>query len=41
MAGLWIEVHTSKRSYCVRGYAKVAWLPGEKVISMEPLEVTR
>jgi hypothetical protein len=32
---IWIEVLTSKRSYCVRGGARVVWTSGEKVISME------
>jgi hypothetical protein len=34
MTGLWTEVHTSRRSYCVRGMAQVVWAPGEKVVSM-------
>jgi hypothetical protein len=34
VSGLWIEVHTSRRSYCVRGMTQVFWAPGEKVLSM-------
>ena len=34
MTGIWVEVHTSRRSYCVRGMTQVFWEPGEKVISM-------
>jgi hypothetical protein len=34
-----IEVHTNKRSYSVvGGEAKVAWMPGEKVVSMEVID---
>lgn len=32
---VWIEVHTNKRSYCVRGGHRVTWLRGEQVVSME------
>ena len=34
-----IEVHTSKRSYSViGGDSRVAWLPGEKVVSMDVID---
>jgi hypothetical protein len=34
-----IEVRTNKRSYSViGGNSKVAWLPGEKVVSMDVIE---
>ncbi len=39
----WIEVHTNKRSYCIKGghgSYRVMWLPGEKVISMEVMEAS-
>ena len=37
MTGIWIEVHTNKRSYAVCDMGRVDWLPGEKVISMAPV----
>jgi len=33
-----IEVRTNKRWYVTIGDAKIAWLPGEKVISMDVVE---
>jgi hypothetical protein len=37
-----IEVHTSKRSYTViGGSSKVAWLPGEKVVSIDVINPAR
>jgi hypothetical protein len=35
---IWVEVRTNLRSYCVRGGARVAWLPGEEVVSIEIAE---
>ena len=36
---IWVEVHTSKRSYTVIGGQLVVWYPGEKVISMDVVKV--
>jgi len=35
----WIAVKTNKREYWIKPFAKIMWLPGEKVISMEVVEV--
>lgn len=32
----WIDVQTDRRSYSVKGGARVLWENGEKVVSIEP-----